>query len=145
MLKKALENRVNIVDRVDGWEDAIRVAAKSLTADMSVTNHYVEAMINNVKKFGSYIVVAPKVAMPHSRPEDGVNKNCLALLKINEGVFFGEETDEDEKVYVLFVLGAVDSNSHIETLTELMDIIDDEDKIEALIKAENINEMLEII
>ena len=50
-----------------------------------------------------------------------------------------------EKVYVLFVLGAVDSNSHIETLTELMDIIDDEDKIEALIKAENINEMLEII
>ena len=145
MLKKALENRVNIVDRVDGWEDAIRVAAKPLTADMSVTNHYVEAMINNVKKFGSYIVVAPKVAMPHSRPEDGVNKNCLALLKINEGVFFGEETDEDEKVYVLFVLGAVDSNSHIETLTELMDIIDDEDKIDAMVKAESINEIMELI
>ena len=142
MLKKVLENRVNIVDRVQNWEEAVRVAAKPLTADMSVTNQYVEAMINNIKKFGTYIVVAPKVAMPHSRPEDGVNKNCLALLKINEGVFFG---DEDEKVYLIFVLGAVDSNSHIETLTQLMDVIDDEEKIDALAKAESVNEILEII
>ncbi len=142
MLKKVLENRVNIVDRVQNWEEAVRVAAKPLTADMSVTNQYVEAMINNIKKFGTYIVVAPKVAMPHSRPEDGVNKNCLALLKINEGVFFG---DEDEKVYLIFVLGAVDSNSHIETLTQLMDVIDDEEKIDALAEAESVNEILEII
>ena len=139
---KVLENRVNIVDRVQNWEEAVRVAAKPLTADMSVTNQYVEAMINNIKKFGTYIVVAPKVAMPHSRPEDGVNKNCLALLKINEGVFFG---DEDEKVYLIFVLGAVDSNSHIETLTQLMDVIDDEEKIDALAEAESVNEILEII
>lgn len=142
MLKKVLENRVNIVDRVQNWEEAVRVAAKPLTADMSVTNQYVEAMINNIKKFGTYIVVAPKVAMPHSRPENGVNKNCLALLKINEGVFFG---DEDEKVYLIFVLGAVDSNSHIETLTQLMDVIDDEEKIDALAEAESVNEILEII
>lgn len=142
MLKKVLENRINIVDRVQNWEEAVRVAAKPLTADMSVTNQYVEAMINNIKKFGTYIVVAPKVAMPHSRPEDGVNKNCLALLKINEGVFFG---DEDEKVYLIFVLGAVDSNSHIETLTQLMDVIDDEEKIDALAEAESVNEILEII
>lgn len=145
MLKKTLENRINIVDRVQNWEEAVRVAAKPLTADMSVTNQYVEAMINNIKKFGTYIVVAPKVAMPHSRPEDGVNKNCLALLKINEGVFFGDEADEDEKVYLIFVLGAVDSNSHIETLTQLMDVIDDEEKIEALAEAESVNEILEII
>ena len=131
-----------LVDRVQNWEEAVRVAAKPLTADMSVTNQYVEAMINNIKKFGTYIVVAPKVAMPHSRPEDGVNKNCLALLKINEGVFFG---DEDEKVYLIFVLGAVDSNSHIETLTQLMDVIDDEEKIDALAEAESVNEILEII
>lgn len=145
MLKKVLENRVNIVDRVQNWEEAVRVAAKPLTADMSVTPHYVDAMINNIKKFGTYIVVAPKVAMPHSRPEDGVNKNCLALLKINEGVFFGDEADEEEKVYLIFVLGAVDSNSHIETLTQLMDIIDDEEKIDALAEAKSVNEILEII
>lgn len=145
MLKKVLENRVNIVDNVKDWEAAIRTAAQPLIDDMSITNNYVEAMINNVKKFGTYIVVAPKVAMPHSRPEDGVNKNCLALLKINEGVFFGDETDEEEKVYFIFVLGAVDNESHIETLTQLMDIIDDEDKIEDMAKAKSVNEIMELI
>ncbi len=145
MLKKILDSKVNIVDNVKDWEDAIRTAAQPLIADMSITNNYIEAMINNVKKFGTYIVVAPKVAMPHSRPEDGVNKNCLALLKINEGVFFGDETDEEEKVYFIFVLGAVDNESHIETLTQLMDIIDDEDKIEAMVKAESVDEIMELI
>lgn len=145
MLKKVLDSKVNIVDNVKDWEDAIRIAAQPLIADMSITNNYIEAMINNVKKFGTYIVVAPKVAMPHSRPEDGVNKNCLALLKINEGVFFGDETDEEEKVYFIFVLGAVDNESHIETLTQLMDVIDDEDKIEAMVKAESVDEIMELI
>lgn len=145
MLKKVLDSKVNIVDNVKDWEDAIRTAAQPLIADMSITNNYIEAMINNVKKFGTYVVVAPKVAMPHSRPEDGVNKNCLALLKINEGVFFGDETDEEEKVYFIFVLGAVDNESHIETLTQLMDIIDDEDKIEAMVKAESVDEIMELI
>lgn len=145
MLKKILDSKVNIVDNVKDWEDAIRTAAQPLIADMSITNNYIEAMINNVKKFGTYIVVAPKVAMPHSRPEDGVNKNCLALLKINEGVFFEDETDEEEKVYFIFVLGAVDNESHIETLTQLMDIIDDEDKIEAMVKAESVDEIMELI
>lgn len=145
MLKKVLDSKVNIVDNVKDWEDAIRTAAQPLIADMSITNNYIEAMINNVKKFGTYIVVAPKVAMPHSRPEDGVNKNCLALLKINEGVFFGDETDEEEKVYFIFVLGAVDNESHIETLTQLMDIIDDEDKIEDMAKAKSVNEIMELI
>ena len=145
MLKKVLDSKVNIVDNVKDWEDAIRTAAQPLMADMSITNNYIEAMINNVKKFGTYIVVAPKVAMPHSRPEDGVNKNCLALLKINEGVFFGDETDEEEKVYFIFVLGAVDNESHIETLTQLMDVIDDEDKIEAMVKAESVDEIMELI
>ena len=145
MLKKILDSKVNIVDNVKDWEDAIRTAAQPLIADMSITNNYIEAMINNVKKFGTYIVVAPKVAMPHSRPEDGVNKNCLALLKINEGVFFGDETDEEEKVYFIFVLGAVDNESHIETLTQLMDVIDDEDKIEAMVKAESVDEIMELI
>ena len=145
MLKKVLDSKVNIVDNVKDWEDAIRTAAQPLIADMSITNNYIEAMINNVKKFGTYVVVAPKVAMPHSRPEDGVNKNCLALLKINEGVFFGDETDEEEKVYFIFVLGAVDNESHIETLTQLMDVIDDEDKIEAMVKAESVDEIMELI
>ena len=60
MLKKILDSKVNIVDNVKDWEDAIRTAAQPLIADMSITNNYIEAMINNVKKFGTYIGLLQK-------------------------------------------------------------------------------------
>lgn len=145
MLRKELKNKINIIEKVENWEDAIRTAAKPLLEDFSINKSYIDAMINNIKKFGTYIVVAPKVAMPHSRPEDGVNKNCLALLKINNGVFFDENTDEEDKVYLIFILGAVDNSSHINTLTNLMDIIDDEEKIDALVKAKTVDEIINLI
>lgn len=32
-------------------------------------------MIENIKKMGFYIILTDNVAMPHARPEQGVNKN----------------------------------------------------------------------
>lgn len=142
MLKNAVKGRVNIVENVNDWKEAITLAAKPLVEDGSVENSYIDAMIANVNKFGTYIVIAPKVAMPHSRPEDGVNKNCVSLLKVNEGVLF---EGEEERVYVFFVLGAVNSDSHIETLMELMELIEDEKKIDEIIEAGNVQEIMDLI
>ena len=102
---------------------------------------YIDAMIGNIKKFGEYIIIAPNVAMPHSRPEDGVNENCLAMLKLNNGVKF----DNGERVQLFFVLGAKDNNSHINTLTELMEVVDDEEKIEKLSRVSTIDEIINLI
>lgn len=142
MLKDAVKGRVNIVENVKDWKEAIILAAKPLVEDGSVKNSYIDAMIANVEKFGTYIVIAPKVAMPHSRPEDGVNKNCVSMLKINKGIGF---EGEEEKVYIFFVLGAVNSDSHIETLMELMELIEDEEKIDEIIKAETVQEIMDLI
>ena len=60
-----------------------------------IQESYIQAMIGNIKKFGEYIIIAPNVAMPHSRPEDGVNESCLALLKLHEPVKF----DNGDAIY----------------------------------------------
>ncbi len=52
---------------------------------------------------------------------------------------------EEEKVYVFFVLGAVNSDSHIETLMELMELIEDEEKIDEIIEAGNVQEIMDLI
>ena len=145
MLKEKLIDKVRVVEKVETWKDAIRLAAEPLLEAKSINETYIEAMIENVKKFGTYMVIAPKIAMPHSRPEDGVNENCIALLKVNESFMFGYEDDEENKVNLLFVIGAVDNNSHINTLTELMDIVDDEDKVEEIIKADTVEKIMELI
>ena len=142
MLREAVKERINIIENVSDWKEAITLTAKPLVEDGSVESSYIDAMIENVKKFGTYIVIAPKVAMPHSRPEDGVNKNCVSVLKINQGVIF---EGEDEKVHLFFVIGAVNNESHIETLMELMELIENEEKIEEIIKAETVQKIMELI
>ncbi|WP_300390525.1 PTS sugar transporter subunit IIA [Fusobacterium sp.] len=141
MLKDMLKENIRILDSVDNWQKAIEIAAKPLLEKNKIQLTYIDAMIKNIKKFGEYIIIAPNVAMPHSRPEDGVNENCLALLKLDKGVAF----DNGEEVQIFFILGAKDNNSHINTLTELMEIVDDEEKIEELSKALTVDEIINLI
>ena len=143
MLEKDIRNKVNIIDNIENWEKAIKLAAKPLLLNNSITENYVRAMVNNVKKFGAYIVINDTIALAHSRPEDGVMRNCLSLLKINEGVVFDENLGD--KVYLVFVLGAINNRSHIDILLKLMEIIDNQNMIKRLIEATSINTLVEIL
>ena len=142
MLEKNIREKVVVIDKIENWENAVKLAAKPLLLDNSITENYVRSMVNNVKKFGAYIVINDVIALAHSRPEDGVNRNCLSLLKINEGVVFDEALDN--KVYLIFVLGAVDNRSHMSILLKLMEIIDNE-LITKLIESSSINEVTELL
>ncbi len=143
MLEKDIRSKVNIIDSIESWEKAIRLAAKPLLLDNSITENYARAMINNVRKYGAYIVINDTIALAHSRPEDGVTRNCLSLLKVNNGIAFDENLDE--KVYLIFVLGAVSNRSHIDILLKLMEIIDNKEMTERLIEATSINTLVEIL
>ena len=46
---------------------------------------------------------------------------------------------------LVFVLATKDANSHLETLMQLMELFQDDESIEKLIKAQNYDEILEII
>lgn len=143
MLEKNIREKVVVVDKIENWENAIKLAAKPLLLDNSITENYVRAMVNNVKKFGAYIVINNVIALAHSRPEDGVNRNCLSLLKVNEGVIFDEALEN--KVYLIFVLGAVNNSSHMDILLKLMEIIDNESLVKKLTEAVSINEITELL
>lgn len=141
MLKEILKDKIQTIKNVKDWREAIKISANPLLKSQSITENYIDSMIKNVEQFGEYILVADNVALPHSRPENGVNENCLSLLKIDEGVAF----DNGEKAYLFFTLGAKDSDQHINTLKELMEIIDDEDKVQSIIDAKSIEEIYSLI
>lgn len=41
----------------------------------------IDAMIQKVESFGPFIHICPDVALPHARPEDGVNQLGMSLTK----------------------------------------------------------------
>ena len=69
----------------------------------------------------------------------------ISLLQLKEPVNFGSEDDEDKNVQLIFVLATVDSTAHLKALQQLALILDDDDIIENLIKAETPKEILGLI
>lgn len=141
LLKDFLKGNITLKERVVDWQEAVKIAAQKLLEKGNIEENYIEKMIGNINKLGPYIVLADDVAMPHSRPEDGVNKTGISLLKLNEGVSFGEETS----VRLIFILAAQDSNSHIEMITELVDMLQDEEKLFNILQSKTEDEIIKIL
>ena len=142
LVKKEL---IQQLDKVNDWQTAVRIASKPLLEYGYIEESYVEAIISSVNEIGPYIVLAPKVAVPHASPDAGVHRLGISLLQLKEPVNFGLADDEDKNVQLIFVLATVDSSAHLKALQQLALILDDDDIIESLIRAEIPEEILGLI
>lgn len=141
-MKNILNGQIQVVESVENWEKAIETAAQPLIKNGKIKYGYVENIIKNIKELGPYIILLPGVAMPHARPDENVIESSLSLLKINKGVSFSEDTED---VKLMFVLVAKDSNSHIDIIEQLTELLGDDEKIERLMNAETVEEVENLI
>ncbi len=141
MLKEMLKNNIKVLDEVSSWEEAIKIAAAPLKERDFIKEEYISAMLENVVKNGPYIVIMPGIAMPHSRPEDGVLKTGMSLLKLSKNVMF----PEDKEVSLIFVLATTDSNTHLSLISELTNLLMEDESVEKMFLAKSEEEVLECI
>jgi mannitol/fructose-specific phosphotransferase system IIA component (Ntr-type) len=95
-----------------------------------ITSTYIAAMKKVIEDLGPYIVIAPGIALLHARPEDGVLKPCLAVMTLSTPVPFNHS--QNDPVEIVFGLGAVDKQSHINALSSLAKKISDTDFIKSI-------------
>ncbi|MUK87683.1 PRD domain-containing protein [Ornithinibacillus sp. L9] len=137
------EKTIQFRERVSNWEEAIRAAAEPLVLQKAIRPEYVQAMIDNIHELGPYIVIAPNIALPHSRPEAGVERLGMSFLRLKEPVYFSEK--EKHRVQLIVVLAAIDNETHLKALSQLTEILSNESNVKKLIDSEKIEEVLEII
>ncbi|AHG20557.1 PTS system mannitol-specific transporter subunit IIA [Chania multitudinisentens RB-25] len=130
-------DKIKAIDSIDNWKNAVLLSAEPLLTQGYVTSNYIEAIFKSHEELGPYYVLAPGLAMPHARPEQGAIKNGLSLLHIRDGVSFS--SDENDPVYVVIMLCAHSGDEHITMITELAEIFSDEDKLSRLLKAADLN------
>ncbi|MEI2664192.1 BglG family transcription antiterminator [Rossellomorea sp. LJF3] len=144
MLNELLtEQTIQLKDRVTDWEEAIKVASEPLVEQQSIRPDYVEAMITNVKELGPYIVIAPNIAIPHARPETGVEQLGMSFLRLEEPVYFSEK--EKHRAQLIIVLAAIDNQTHLKALSQLTELLSNEGNVEKLIAANDQETVIELI
>jgi len=143
VLEDALDRRsVSVGAEPGDWRAAVELSGELLMAAGAVEEGYGPAMIRTAEEFGPYIAIAPGVAIPHARPEDGAKKLSVSLAVLKEPVEFGNE--ENDPVDLVFGFATPDSDSHVDTIKGLVDFIKNRENLEALRQAETADEAFEI-
>lgn len=125
-LKQSLieNDSIKLHASAENWHEAIKIGTDMLVASGAILPAYHDAIISSVEELGPYIVIAPNLAMPHARPENGVVRTAFALVTLDTPVHFDGEEDA---VDVLITLAGSTSDEHMEGLMEVTRVLDDPD------------------
>jgi len=134
---------IQLKQKAGSWQEAIRVSAEPLLENQAIEPRYIEAMISNVETYGPYIVIAPGIALAHARPEDGVNAVGLSVTTLEHPVVFGNE--HYDPVELVVCLAAADTFSHLEVLSNIAEIINNQSYVSRLKACGSREEFLSLV
>ncbi len=112
------KGRITFVDTSMQWEEAIRQSASVLLQDESISQQYVDTIIEKTHEFGAYMMIIPGLVLAHAKPEDGVYNVDVSMTIFSEPVLFSEE----EKANIILTLATEDQEKHLNILKDIMDI-----------------------
>ncbi|WP_077319824.1 PTS sugar transporter subunit IIA [Virgibacillus proomii] len=137
------KNLIKLGVEVNNAEEAITAAGQLLLDEELIKPSYIEAMKQAYQKNGPYFVLAPQIAIPHARPEDGVNEAAVSLVQLKEPISFGHAINDP--VRLVFGLGAASSSDHLTLLRRLTTLLNDTNNIDQLLQATTVDDIKKVI
>ncbi|GGJ95786.1 hypothetical protein GCM10007063_17790 [Lentibacillus kapialis] len=117
-------------EQAANWEEAVRKSVEPLVMNGIVTQEYEQAIIEQFKINGPYMVIDHGVALPHAKPSHGVKHPGFSFVKLRHPVYFGHS--QYDPVKFVICLATVDPHIHLNALRQLTMILQDHEKMEQL-------------
>lgn len=132
-------DRVEIHNEKYIWTKAIWKSAAHLLEIRSVGPQYIEHIIEQLRYYGNYMFIMDGVVLAHTKTEFGAKKlDCEIHLFKQEVPFSG-----NDKASVIITLSAIDNESHLKLLNDLLTIFSNETAIENIMACTTKIEILE--
>ena len=92
---------------------------------------------------GPYIVITKHVALPHTKPECGALSIALGIGVLRSPVKFGNQ--DNDPVKYIFSLSAIDNQTHLTAMAELLELFNQKSFFKKLDIANNSREIMEYL
>lgn len=126
----------------ESWEEAVKLSVEPLIESGAVKEEYYDAIIDSTKQYGPYYILMPGMAMPHARPEAGVQRDAFSLITLTKPVRFSDGKD----VQVLLALAATSSQIHTSVaIPQIIALFELENSIERLVNCQTKEEVLAMV
>ena len=122
---------------LSGQEEAIRRAGSLLVENGNVEERYIDSMFEREKSVSTFIGNA--VAIPHGTGDSKqwVTMSGLSIITVPEGVEYG-----DGNVARLVIGIAGKGDEHLEILSRIATVCEDENNVNQIVRAETKEELL---
>ncbi len=145
MLREFVEKKhFKFAEEANTWQEAIRMSCEPLLKDGTIEEAYVDCIVENVEKYGPYIVIIPNVAMPHSQISAvGVNDTAITFMKLEKAVSF-DENDREKDAMLFFTVASCNPEQHMNNIVKLAGIFENEPLINELLEAKDSDDLLRL-
>lgn len=125
------------------WREAIRIAGQPMIDHLYVKESYIEEIIRIMETEGPYVVITKHIALPHTKPSAGALRCGLGLTVLKEPVVFGSK--EHDPIKYIFTLSAIDNESHLTAMSQLLELFNDEQFYTLLNTTDQVDDVMEYI
>ena len=136
-------DRIALKQEAQSWEEGVRAAGRLLYESGAVTYEYIEAMVENIKVNGSYVVIYSGIAAPHAEQEKGAVREAASLVSLKSPVVFGNS--ENDPVSYIIGLSILNSNSINCAIYNLVRLFSQEEAKSRIEAQQSPEELLETI
>ena len=143
-LKQALidNDSIRLGVTASDWKEAVKLAVEPLVESGAVKAEYYDAIIASTAQYGPYYILMPGMAMPHARPEAGVQRDAFSLITLTHPVKF----QDGKEVSVLLALAATSSKIHTSVaIPQIIALFELENSVERLQSCQTKEEVLAMI
>ena len=141
LLLKLNSSKVRVFKEEVTWQDSIYLIGELLINEGSVERRYLEKIVDQITKYGSYMFLTDEVVLAHAGPEDGVNRTDISLGLFQQPTLF----PANNKGRLIFVLATEDQNKHLNILNDIFKIVTEPSYIEKLLGMESSDEILKYL
>lgn len=138
ILKLLRKQNIQIIDQVEGWQEAVTVSLAPLVEQNYVEQNYIQGVIEKTKKYGAYYVLKQGIALVHGEINSGVKTSQLAVTVLKTPVYFSLKKNP---VRILIALAAVDSETHLEVIKEMVNLFRNEEMLNKISISDEIDEI----
>ncbi|VTS25396.1 PTS sugar transporter subunit IIA [Streptococcus pseudoporcinus] len=126
----------------ESWQEAVKLSVDPLIESGAVLEEYYQAIIDSTEEYGPYYILMPGMAMPHARPEAGVQRDAFSLITLKNPVVF----PDGKEVEVLLALAATSSDIHTTVaIPQIIALFDMENSIDRLLACQSSEDVLALV
>ncbi|MGL4109180.1 BglG family transcription antiterminator [Clostridium sp. LP20] len=131
------EEKIRVVDKIESWQDALRICGEPLIKSKEIKPEYIDEIIEVAENFGVHFLLDNGVAIPHGEVEKNVYKSSISILYSKEPVVF----PEGKKAELFLLIAAKTTKDHVKSIEDIISFVSSKEFVDEVKKGNTPSEI----